>query len=46
MGESSNSTGRVLSLSLNPSLLPPSGTISELALDVTDVTAVFEALSL
>lgn len=45
-GESSNSSGRVLSLSLSPSLLPPSRTISELAVDVADVTAVFEVLSL
>ena len=44
--ESSNSSGRVLSLSLSPSLLPPSRTISELAVDVADVTAVFEVLSL
>lgn len=44
-GESSNPT-RSLSLSLSPSLLPPSTTMSELAVDVAEVHAVFEALPL
>ena len=44
-GESSNST-RPSSVSLSPSLLPPSTTMSELAVDVADVHAVFDALPL
>lgn len=44
-GESSNSA-RLSSLSLSPSLLPPSTTMSELAVDVADVHAVFDALTL
>ena len=38
--------GRLSPLSLSPSLLSPSTIMSELAVDVADVPAVFEALSL
>ena len=42
IGESSKPT-RLSSLSLNSSLLPPSTTMSELAVDVADAQGVFEA---
>ena len=44
-GESSNPT-RLSSSSIRASLLPPSTTMSELAVEVADVHAVFDALPL